>query len=218
LSKRKLGYSHVRLLPKDTGVRPIVNLRTRTPKGLSINQILQSTFQILTYEKVCLCISHQTSSECDRLMVESMPRTLGSVCVWSKRNLHIAETISSGDRASWKYVVSGTEVCKWSPLNAIHRPKLYFVKVDVRAAFDTIDQQKLLEILRRILSEVSMVLLLFGQYSYIYCMQDEYSVRRFARVAPNGQKIRRSFSKRAFPECKHVSRSIFGGLLNTRYI
>jgi telomerase reverse transcriptase len=37
----------------------------------------------------------------------------------------------------------------------VFRPKLYFVKVDVRAAFDTIDQNKLLEILRKMLSEVS---------------------------------------------------------------
>lgn len=29
LRQRKLGFSFVRLLPKDTGVRPIVNLRKR---------------------------------------------------------------------------------------------------------------------------------------------------------------------------------------------
>lgn len=42
-----------------------------------------------------------------------------------------------------------------SPINepAI-RPKLYFVKVDVQACFDTIEQSKLLQILRDVLSEV----------------------------------------------------------------
>jgi telomerase reverse transcriptase len=29
LRQRRLGFSFVRLLPKDTGVRPIVNLRRR---------------------------------------------------------------------------------------------------------------------------------------------------------------------------------------------
>jgi len=29
LEKRQLGFSHVRLLPKETGVRPIVNLRRK---------------------------------------------------------------------------------------------------------------------------------------------------------------------------------------------
>lgn len=46
LKARKLGFSYVRLLPKDTGVRPIVNLRRRAlqkgvrsffrPAGLTI--------------------------------------------------------------------------------------------------------------------------------------------------------------------------------------
>ena len=34
------------------------------------------------------------------------------------------------------------------------RPKLYFVKVDVQACFDTIEQSKLLQILRDVLSGV----------------------------------------------------------------
>lgn len=36
----------------------------------------------------------------------------------------------------------------------IASPKLYFVKVDVRACFDTIEQEKLLEILTHIISDV----------------------------------------------------------------
>jgi len=37
LSQRDLGYSFVRLLPKDTGVRPVVNLRgSRNPSVVSI--------------------------------------------------------------------------------------------------------------------------------------------------------------------------------------
>ncbi|KAG6908673.1 hypothetical protein DXG01_003687 [Tephrocybe rancida] len=57
LRQRRLGFSFVRLLPKETGVRPIVNLAHRKStqkngqKGLSINQVLQAAFQILTYEK-----------------------------------------------------------------------------------------------------------------------------------------------------------------------
>lgn len=34
-------------------------------------------------------------------------------------------------------------------------PKLYFVKVDVRAAYDTIQQDKLLQIVEAVLEEVS---------------------------------------------------------------
>jgi telomerase reverse transcriptase len=76
LRQRQLGFSFVRWLPKETGVRPIVNLRRRAgskvcfpnkirrcflliyaqdryaKQALSINQALKTAFAILTYEKV----------------------------------------------------------------------------------------------------------------------------------------------------------------------
>jgi telomerase reverse transcriptase len=58
LSSRTIGFSHVRLLPKETGVRPIINLKRRVVKGSgktlgsSINSILSPVFSVLTYEKV----------------------------------------------------------------------------------------------------------------------------------------------------------------------
>jgi telomerase reverse transcriptase len=70
LRQRELGFSFVRLLPKETGVRPIINLRrkqnvrvasdvqkrltdeTLKASSRSINQVLQITFDLLTYEKV----------------------------------------------------------------------------------------------------------------------------------------------------------------------
>lgn len=73
LRQRKLGFSFVRLLPKETGVRPIVNLRRKKVSRedvcsfsfsdekvqigsgqypQSINQILKAAFLVLQYEKV----------------------------------------------------------------------------------------------------------------------------------------------------------------------
>ena len=59
LGSRTLGFSQVRLLPKETGVRPIMNLRRRAPKkgyknmlGSSINSLLAPVYNTLTYEKV----------------------------------------------------------------------------------------------------------------------------------------------------------------------
>ena len=40
-------------------------------------------------------------------------------------------------------------------IDLLRRPDLYFVKVDVQACFDTIEQSKLLEILKEAISEVS---------------------------------------------------------------
>jgi telomerase reverse transcriptase len=59
LQSRALGYSHLRLLPKDQGARPITNLRRRQQKvvagrralGSSINAQLGSLFSVLNYER-----------------------------------------------------------------------------------------------------------------------------------------------------------------------
>ncbi|OAL28381.1 hypothetical protein AYO20_09498 [Fonsecaea nubica] len=59
LQSRALGYSHLRLLPKDQGARPIMNLRRRQPKlaggtrllGDSINTQLAPIFQVLNFER-----------------------------------------------------------------------------------------------------------------------------------------------------------------------
>ena len=42
-------------------------------------------------------------------------------------------------------------------------PKLYFVKVDVQACFDTIEQSTLLDILKHLVSEV-------GTHCFLYCL------------------------------------------------
>lgn len=59
LASRTLGFSQIRILPKETGVRPIMNLRRRMlRKGAkkvlepSINQVLAPVFNMLAYEKV----------------------------------------------------------------------------------------------------------------------------------------------------------------------
>lgn len=59
LDSRPLGYSQVRLLPKQNSVRPIMNLRRRLNAskdkkilGSSINSILGPVYSMLKLEKV----------------------------------------------------------------------------------------------------------------------------------------------------------------------
>ncbi len=60
LQSRSLGYSHLRLLPKDQGARPITNLKRKQLKvgsgkralGQSINTQLAPLFYILNYERI----------------------------------------------------------------------------------------------------------------------------------------------------------------------
>ena len=69
LSSRTLGFSQLRLLPKETGVRPIMNLRRRTLKqghkdmlGSSINTILAPIYNVLTLEWVSRLFSNYITS------------------------------------------------------------------------------------------------------------------------------------------------------------
>jgi telomerase reverse transcriptase len=160
LRQRRLGFSFVRLLPKETGVRPIVNLRRRMLKNKSlnlgrvqsINQILQTTFQILTYEK------------------QRQPDLLGA-SVFGPNEIY-------AQLKAYK-----ARLLKDHPSGIL--PKLYFVKVDVQACFDTIDQSTLLTILKELMSE------------------DTYLVQKYGQITPVAGKIKRTYVKKAYPEDEH---------------
>ncbi|THV07327.1 hypothetical protein K435DRAFT_605904, partial [Dendrothele bispora CBS 962.96] len=158
LRQRKLGFSFVRLLPKETGVRPIVNLKRKQKvqffsqeDGTSINQILQAALDILNYEKTNQ--SHLLGAS-----------VFGPSDVYTKlKNLKTNLRRSSG----------GT------------LPKLYFVKVDVRACFDTIEQNKLLDILSRLISE------------------DAYLIQRHVQMSQRPDRTYRALKTKAHPEDEH---------------
>ncbi|CUA77091.1 telomerase reverse transcriptase [Rhizoctonia solani] len=162
-ASRRLGVSHVRLLPKETGVRPIVNLgrkaKLRSFKASnrdettqpSVNQILNAAFHILNYEK------------------SQKPELLGA-SVFGVNDIY-------RKLATFKANVRG-------PDGTV--PKLYFAKLDVRACFDSIDQGKLLDILKGTLT------------------QKGYMVRKFNQLQPSAGGARRSFRKRAVPDWDHT--------------
>jgi telomerase reverse transcriptase len=69
LKSRGFGFSYVRLLPKETGVRPIMNLKRRAIKkgyktilGTSINSVLGPVFNMLTFEKASFLLRATSSS------------------------------------------------------------------------------------------------------------------------------------------------------------
>jgi telomerase reverse transcriptase len=81
----------------------------------------------------------------------------------------------------------------------ISRPKLYFVKVDVQACFDTIEQSKLLQILRDVLSEVLPMNIPEVGYIVDY-LQDSYVLPRFGQVMQAAGKVKRKFAMKALPD------------------
>lgn len=144
----QLGHSSLRLLPKDNGVRPIVNLKRKwsSTNGLSNNSILQNLFSVLTYEKTLF------------------PDKIGS-SVLSMNHVY-------------------TRIKHFRSRLGPSIPKLYFVKVDIRACFDTIQQQKILEVINNIFSE------------------DQYAIRKYAKTSsakarPN--QISQQFKRQAYP-------------------
>lgn len=71
LDARRLGYSQVRLLPKQTSVRPIMNLRRRTIVnkdkkilGQSINSVLGPVANMLKLEKASRPIASHVQQMC----------------------------------------------------------------------------------------------------------------------------------------------------------
>jgi telomerase reverse transcriptase len=138
LHSRALGFSQMRLLPKETGVRPIMNLKRRplkkgskTELGSSINSVLKRVYNMLTYETVGPI--HCAHSSTDFKQV-SNPNRLGST------------VFSVGD------LYNKLKVFKLG-LSTASKPPLYFAKVDVKAAFDTIPQDAVLKLMACIPSQ-----------------------------------------------------------------
>ena len=74
---------------------------------------------------------------------------------------------------------------------------MYFVKLDVRACFDTIDQAKLLQIMRDALSDVGSAFLdLLPRF--LSSRKDEYTVRRFSAIGTDAGKYKKRWLKKAF--------------------
>lgn len=229
MSSRKLGYSHVRLLPKETGVRPIVNLRRRSTKqvhteqqasqtgagkckgrtrpntsasiakqrkesrilGQSINYILQSVFHILTYEKSRLLTGLGATQDGIDHGGEGDGVGMLSSSVFGPNEIYT-------QLKSFKQ-----RLARDSP---VRQRKLYFIKVDIRCAFDSIDQAKLLEIIERILRKGSE-----------NNQAEGYRIHRFAKVMPSSAKraapqtdaatntgTKREFIRLARPDSDHI--------------
>jgi len=173
LRQRKLGFSLVRLLPKDTGVRPIVNLRRRpTPKVRVSNA--RMAFGWTSSGLLCCWKVHQPDSS-GRLWYPQLWKGTDSdfnspQTDWLNRSinhLYLGHLYSAPmtftrrlRRSKPPCLVITTEPCmcqgRYMGNNWLcpYSPRLYFVKVDVQACFDSIDQTKLLHILRDLISEV----------------------------------------------------------------
>jgi len=140
LARRKLDIGRVRMLPKEQGTRPILNLKRRVQKlkhgqvvlERSTNSILAPVFSILNYERT----KHPEALSSALLSVEDMYPRLQAF----RRELQ-------------------QDVLKGHPL--------YFAKVDVKACFDTIPQKRLMELARTIIGAEAYQIAKYNQAKLI---------------------------------------------------
>lgn len=128
LDQRALGYAQVRLLPKISGMRPVMNLKRRVLKldkhkgkatlAPSINTILRPVHNVLVFEK---------SRKAERLG---------------------AAMFSVGDI----YTRLKAFQARLRGANST-LPELFFVKVDIAACFDTIPHGALVKLIESIITE-----------------------------------------------------------------
>ncbi|WVQ79296.1 hypothetical protein IAT38_001393 [Cryptococcus sp. DSM 104549] len=149
-SKRKkshatsLGASAVRLIPKPTGFRPIVNLGRKIKRNgkasnikyqyTTANAVLKPVHQVLSFEK------------------ERRKATLGGALFGTN------EIFTPVQNLKRKLLAKHGRL-----------PKLYFVKMDIKAAFDSINQEKMLEIVEKMLDA-----------------DDDYTIMSYALLLPPG--------------------------------
>ncbi|KAK0566761.1 hypothetical protein OC861_003040 [Tilletia horrida] len=180
MSGRNLGYSHIRLLPKELGVRPIINLRRRSVKQVSNAQ--HNTHHVAQMQP------SGGVKRADPLDKYALNRSINNIL---QSTFHILTYERSAQPDLLGASVFGMNDV-FQRLNSFRRAiasvaagrKLYFVKVDVQAAFDTIEQGRLLDIVRRVLTG------------------DDYVIQRFTEVMPAGGKVKKHYVRRACPESK----------------
>ncbi|PPJ57194.1 hypothetical protein CBER1_07028 [Cercospora berteroae] len=159
---RQLGVSNVRLVPKETGMRPIINLRRRVQKmqhgrlvlGRSINSLLTPAFSILNYEKA------------------RGRHNLGSALF----------SVDDIFPRLQKYRQSLRD-------EGLLGKTLYFAKVDVQGCFDSIPQDRLMELARLIISD------------------NEYQISRYSRARLLGAHNKETPGFGAKPSWKFLTKA-----------
>ncbi|KAF8983482.1 hypothetical protein BGZ46_010157 [Entomortierella lignicola] len=150
----KSTYAKVRLLPKVHDLRPIINLRKKSSRLVNGSTALgvRSTNQQLM--NAFLILGYERSRQ-------------------------LSQKISSATGMSDLYQRFKQVKKKFITLPQSDPVKLFMIKVDIKKSFDSINQDKLLEIIDRILKE------------------DKYMIHRHSKVMPSNGQIMKRFLPRA---------------------
>ncbi|KAL9050623.1 MAG: hypothetical protein Q9162_006519 [Coniocarpon cinnabarinum] len=163
LESREFAYSQLRFLPKEQGMRPIANLKQRV-------QVMKNGTKVLA-----------------RAINPTLGPVFNVMNFEKSRQPHRVGNAASSVSGIHEKLVEYREHLHTSKAS---RSRLFFAKVDVRACFDSLPQQRLLEIAESI------------------CQSDEYSTDRYTELKP-GQKMNMSTTCLK-PLKKHHTQAIGG--------
>eukprot|EP00055_Hartaetosiga_balthica_P011405 m.51768 g.51768 ORF g.51768 m.51768 type:complete len:1290 (-) comp7579_c0_seq1:125-3994(-) len=150
-----LGCPSLRFKPKSSSLRLIVNMAAKDSRNnnkISINQRLQTPLSILTFEQ--------------KRQEGSTGSAVFGVYYFQEKYRSFVHHSTSGLPS----LTNG---------GGAYTKKLHFVSVDVKNCFDTISQEKLVDIVNEVLRE------------------DEYLTRRFATLFNNKGKVEKKFVRRS---------------------
>ena len=189
LGARTLGFSHIRLLPKAKGMRPIVNLRRRVNKikdgkstlGRSINSVIQPIFSVLNYIK------------------KTKPTCIGSAL------LSIGDMYTKMKRFRRQFTEKGQPA------------RFYFAKCDVQACFDRLPQRLSVTIAKQLMEEDEYHVCRHAEIRAVNGINDDaamYSEARCARRYVSRAQAVADFQ----PFCQLLKEGIADGKRNTIFV
>ncbi|TPX41394.1 hypothetical protein SeMB42_g05053 [Synchytrium endobioticum] len=177
VSDAQLSFSRVRLLPKRNGVRPIINLRRKF-----YQEDVKKLGQPPSHRGRRRHLPPQPTYKPDQfaLSINYILQNAFQVLSYEKNNngnLRRGSVLGLTDIYT-KLKTFATALRTQYPSKL---PQLYFVKVDITRAFDTINQDKLLQILEDVFTD------------------DDYFIIKYVLASFHTGKYSKSFVKRAFP-------------------
>ncbi|KAG9445304.1 hypothetical protein H6P81_016644 [Aristolochia fimbriata] len=162
LRKRTLGFSKVRFIPKERGFRPLMNLRAPSTVLLSGQKVCLKTKYVKDTLRDCEVINFRSvnSNICDlhailkRIKVENSDNLGSSVFDYNDIYERLCPFISRVRRSTMT-------------------PRLFIVGCDVSKAFDTIDQDMLMDLMKGILQKDEYHL---HKVAAVHCTKDAVRV------------------------------------------
>lgn len=214
MSRQRMGFSRLRLLPKSTGVRPIAQLGRKPILAIPYEDVEKEVQRILVLKRSaskkikCLVLGGTTSTSLSTL--QQKVRRMPSTNVVLAEVFHVLNYECSQLRRPFGAGLAGLQdfypryrqyIIELKKLG--HSLSLCFASVDVEKCYDSINQQYLFDLVKQVIS------------------QDHYFVQQFNMFCSNGntgelEKISRKIVHPFYQDYQDVSQRFNGVVFDSR--